>query len=287
MLVYAAIGDAYGAAFEFVDHSRWPDNDGLHFYAHPDLPLGNGKYTDDTQMMLALARLLLDSNSSELPDAEEFFDAWLTTYKENPIDGYSSGMKKLLEESTDALDLMQRLVPSSSRSGAVMRSAVLGFVPSVLMLKNWSRKQVSTTHNTDISRYCGSAISLAAHYLFHQVGPRDSLGEFLNRNADSPASFIDWNEDRTEWASVEAIDCARNAITAWRNSRTLTEVLTNSVAPGGDTDTVACIAMALAWCDDTITNDLPTSMINQLNGGDFGFEYLFNTTNELIRKFSR
>lgn len=45
MLVYAAIGDAYGAAFEFVKHERWEPNTGKTYYAHPDLPLGiKGKY---------------------------------------------------------------------------------------------------------------------------------------------------------------------------------------------------------------------------------------------------
>ncbi|MNY28725.1 hypothetical protein D3C86_1627190 [compost metagenome] len=86
---------------------------------------------------------------------------------------------------------------------------------------------------------------------------------------------------------MEAVDCARNAVTAWYKSSTVTEVLVNSVAPGGDTDTVATIAMALAWADPTIRDDLHVNMLNDLETGVYGFEYLFDLNHRFVERFCK
>ncbi|MBO0934379.1 ADP-ribosylglycohydrolase family protein [Fibrella sp. HMF5036] len=60
MLLQSAMGDAYGAGFEFAPRSLINAKNDLTAY-HPHLlyPEICGRYTDDTQMALALAELII------------------------------------------------------------------------------------------------------------------------------------------------------------------------------------------------------------------------------------
>jgi ADP-ribosyl-[dinitrogen reductase] hydrolase len=61
VLVELAVGDAYGAGFEYVDQSAvWAGNDLSRYVAHPRHRIAPGSYTDDTQMSLAVAEAIVD-----------------------------------------------------------------------------------------------------------------------------------------------------------------------------------------------------------------------------------
>lgn len=283
MLVYGAIGDAYGAAFEFLAKERFHPNLGTHFFVQPDTNLGNGYYTDDTQMSIAIIEVMLKHNPSNITKTI-LADSFVSTYHNDPRPGYASGFKNLLEACETGDQLIYRLGEvSSTRSGAIMRAAPIGGYKNINDVKRIAALQASITHS-GIAIECAVAIALAMHYVIHSLGSRYLIGEFLNDHIDG--SFgIDWREDRETWATVEAVDCARNAITAWRNSFTTTEVLRRAIAPGGDTDTVASVAMQLAWATSGIKDDTSLDLINDLETGRFGFEYLFDLTHKYVGKF--
>ncbi|MNK60488.1 ADP-ribosylglycohydrolase [compost metagenome] len=284
MLVYAAIGDAYGAAFEFLDYARWPKNDGQHYYRQPDTGLGDGKYTDDTQMLAGVVDVMLKSGRHATP--LEFANKWHDQYNRDPRAGYAMGFKNLLESTENGEELIEKLIPKSSRSGAVMRAAVVGGLNNVHDVLDMAKRQAIITHDTPIAIECAQAVALLAHFMIHKRGPRDQARGFVN-DVLAGTRTVDWTEDRNDWATVEAVDCARNAVTAWYKSSTVTEVLVNSVAPGGDTDTVATIAMALAWADPTIRDDLHVNMLNDLETGVYGFEYLFDLNHRFVERFCK
>jgi ADP-ribosyl-[dinitrogen reductase] hydrolase len=286
MFIFQAIGDAYGAAFEFMEKDKWQPNNGLAYYRHPVIGIGAGRYTDDTQMSIAVMEAML---SFKNPDAngitsDDFAQSFFEVYKRNPRPGYSSGFTSILEESSTYVEMLNRIDGKSTRSGAIMRSAPVGFLKSYDRVLEVSAMQCAITHNTPIAIYASQAISLTMHYLIHLRGTCDGIGTFLNA-ALGKKFGIDWNEDRTEWASIEAVDCARNAITALRTSRTTTEVLINSVEPGGDTDTVASIAMALAWASRQIEDDKSISLTSELESGTYGFEFLYNLTHSASERY--
>lgn len=284
MLVYAAIGDAYGAAFEFLNYERWPLNNGQAYFRQPDTGLGDGKYTDDTQMMAALMTTM-NEHYTTLVSSSEIVENFFQSYKADPRPGYSMGFKNLMDECETATELYDRLNPQSTRSGAVMRAAPVGAYKAIEAVLEMSARQAAITHNTPIAIECAQAVALLAHYLIHVGGPRDKAREFINANV--PNRTVDWTIDRTDWASVEAVDCARNAITAWYNSHSVTDVLVRSVAPGGDTDTVATIAMSLAWADKSLDDDLHVNMMSDLESGTFGFGYLFDINHRFVEKFCK
>jgi hypothetical protein len=61
VLIELAVGDAYGAGFEYVDQSAVrTGNDLSRYVAHPRHQIAPGSYTDDTQMSLAVAEAIVD-----------------------------------------------------------------------------------------------------------------------------------------------------------------------------------------------------------------------------------
>ena len=61
MLVELAIGDAYGAGFEYASPQIVYSNNNLRAYIpHPKHPIIPGHYTDDTQMSIAIAEAIIE-----------------------------------------------------------------------------------------------------------------------------------------------------------------------------------------------------------------------------------
>ena len=58
MLLELAIGDAYGAGFEYADEMI-VNNNLSRYVEHPRFRLNPGSYTDDTQMSIAIAEVIV------------------------------------------------------------------------------------------------------------------------------------------------------------------------------------------------------------------------------------
>ncbi|MEO3707033.1 ADP-ribosylglycohydrolase family protein [Trichormus azollae] len=86
MLLELAIGDAYGAGFEYANEMIFA-NDLSPYIKHPRHQLIPGSYTDDTQMSIGIAESIV-SQALWAPEvlAENFFNA----FKRDPREGYAS-----------------------------------------------------------------------------------------------------------------------------------------------------------------------------------------------------
>jgi ADP-ribosylglycohydrolase len=75
MLVEIAIGDAYGAAFEYAAPTADRPNDLSGYFQHPRHGIAPGCHTDDTQISLAVAEALLEHgvSATALPFTENLF----------------------------------------------------------------------------------------------------------------------------------------------------------------------------------------------------------------------
>jgi ADP-ribosyl-[dinitrogen reductase] hydrolase len=289
MFVFGAVGDSVGAAYEFLSKERFHPFDFTQHFVQPDTGLGGGKYTDDTQMHMAMAEAMLSHPATGNKDITplELADIFVEFYHRDPRPGYAMGFKNLLEECENGSELIEKIRPVSSRSGAVMRVPCVGGYKDIEKVIRVAKIQAQITHDTPIAIECASAVALAVHYLIHVKGPREHLGSFVNATLPTEYHATDWTLDRSEWASVEALDCTRNAFTAWRKSTTTNEILRNSIAPGGDTDTIASIAMCMAWADKSITNDLDSNLVDTLEQGVYGFPYLFDLSHSFYERFCR
>ncbi|WP_390624114.1 ADP-ribosylglycohydrolase family protein [Fodinicola feengrottensis] len=88
MLVELAVGDAYGAGFEYADPDFVASNNTLNRYVqHPKHSgIRPGQYTDDTQMTLAVAELLV---SNEPWTEGSVADKFVEVFRRDPREGYA------------------------------------------------------------------------------------------------------------------------------------------------------------------------------------------------------
>jgi ADP-ribosylglycohydrolase len=70
------------------------------------------------------------------------------------------------------------------------------------------------------------------------------------------------------WMSVRA------AVTAFVRNDSLRAMLRDCVDFGGDVDTVATIALAAGSCSRDVAQDLPSHLIEGLENGPYGRDYL-------------
>lgn len=113
MLLEIAVGDAYGACFEYADPTPDRPNDLSAYSWNPVHAIGNGRYTDDCQMSIAIAEALLDGDLTREAIAESF----VRCYRRDPRIRYSRAMQAFSESCRDGTDLLARywrLRPSRS-----------------------------------------------------------------------------------------------------------------------------------------------------------------------------
>lgn len=267
LLVELAIGDAYGAGFEYADVALIRrHNDLSTFVKHPRHKILPGSYTDDTQMSIAIAEAIL-SGDPWTPEmlAQKFVDA----FQRDPREGYARGFFLFLQNMKDGAQFLQEIEPTSDKSGAAMRAAPIGIYPGISMVVKYSAVQAALTHNTPDGINAAIASSLMTHYFLYDLGPKKDLGHFLERHVQGQWA-TPWVGQVTSkgWMSVRA------AITAIGRSNCLSELLKACVDFSGDVDTVATIALAAGSCCREIEHDLPAHLFDGLENGTWGRDYL-------------
>jgi ADP-ribosyl-[dinitrogen reductase] hydrolase len=269
MLIELAVGDAYGAGFEYVKPPVVArGNDLSRYVQHPRHKLRPGCYTDDTQMSLAIAELVAAGPGTSWT-REVLADKFVEVFRRDPREGYSQRFYGLLLRLEDGAQLLREIEPTSDKSGAAMRAAPIGVVPSLGRVIQMARIQAAVTHDTTDGINAAVAAALMAHYFVYDLGPREELGFFLEQHVAGPWS-APWIGPVGEkgWMSVRA------AVTAVTTHDSLRAILRECVAFTGDVDTVAAIALAAAAHCPEVAQDLPPHLVDELENGAYGRDYL-------------
>lgn len=267
MLVELAIGDAYGAGFEYVaDRIVREQNDLSRYVQHPRHGTRPGCYTDDTQMSIAVAEALLCGEPWTPHLIAQYF---LTAFQRDPREGYAQGFYAFLQSVSDGEEFLARIRPDSDKSGAAMRACPIGVCASISEVIERTRLQAALTHDTPEGINAAIAAALMTHYCLYRIGPKAQLQEFLA--AHVPGEWtVPWQGKvgPKGWMSVRA------AVTAVVAHERLSDLLHACIAFTGDVDTVATIALAAASTSDEYDQDLPAALLEQLEDGPFGRTYL-------------
>lgn len=281
MLLELAVGDAYGAGFEYApNHLLREHNDATHYIRHPRHSIAPGCYTDDTQMSLAIAEALL---SGEPWTPQLLAEHFVTAFHRDPRTGYSGRFYEFLQEIRSGEDFLARIHNDSDKSGAAMRAAPLGVLPTADEVIERCRVQAAVTHNTPDGIAAACAAALMTHYCLYRLGPKRGIGKFLNRYV----AGHDWSALWEGKVGAKGWMSVRAAITAvMRNSR-MDELLVACVAFTGDVDTVASIACAAASCCDEYEPGVPESLRAALENGKYGRDYLVDVDRRLMALASR
>lgn len=266
VLMGTAVADAVGAPFEFKPG-------GLYAQRFPQPVLGGigemiggggfgwapGEFTDDTQMALALAHALEEANGFSPDVVWRHFRTWSATAKDVGITISHSLRAKSHVGAAEAAH--EALGGRTASNGAVMRIAPIG-VYGVRLSRAHATElamaQAALTH-FDPSAAFGAAFvadvirstiitgdfksSVSSAFAFFSESPYASFLE--NEFADVLSPDFDPEGDNvlpngTIWTAVG------QALWAVRTTTTFHDAIVAAINLGGDTDTVAAIAGAMA-----------------------------------------
>src|SRR5262249_15318397 len=120
----------------------------------------------------------------------------------------------------------------------------------------------------------------SAHFFAYRLGPPEELGAFLVGNVAGA-----WNAEWVGEVGAQGWMSVRAAVTAIGRNRSLTSLLRACVDFGGDVDTVAAIALGAASMSEDYARDLPAALVNGLEDGPFGRDFLRSLDRRLLERF--
>jgi ADP-ribosyl-[dinitrogen reductase] hydrolase len=276
VLLELAVGDAYGAGFEYVDRDViQAANDLSHYVKHPRHNIPPGWYTDDTQMSIAIAEAIISGEPwTPIMLASKFVEV----FKRDPREGYAARFYEFLKRVRNGEEFLAQIEPASDKSGAAMRAAPIGLLPTLQEVIDKTTLQAALTHNTPDGINAAVAAALMTHFFVYDLGPKKDLGTFLDSYVPGQWS-VPWRGKvkAKGWMSVRA------AVTSVTASHQMSSLLKSCIAYSGDVDTVAAIALAAGSCSREIEQDLPDNLIALLENRPYGRDYLVGLDSQLMR----
>jgi ADP-ribosyl-[dinitrogen reductase] hydrolase len=278
MILEAAIGDAYGAGFEFQELDYIiKNNDLTQYHKHGLYTEIYKRYTDDTQMAIAITELLLeDDNWNEVKVADKFVEV----FHRDKRRGYSDRVYNALDASKNGNDFLKIINNGSNGNGSAMRAYSIGLIKDVPQLLEFCEIQAKTSHNTAEGISCAKRIALAIHYYKYKLGDKSSLIDFINeilkeKEVYKVTSPIDMHGYFTTQAVIKIVSEANS----------MQDCLKRSIDYGGDTDTVAALSMAILSQKENCEKILPSFLYDDLENGTYGKDFLINLDQRLLEKF--
>ncbi len=275
MLLELAVGDAYGAGFEFAHPEMIAERNDLSGYVkHPWHAIRPGCYTDDTQMSVAIAEAVV---SGEPWTREMLAAKFVAVFRRDPRKGYSERVFNLLDRVSDGTQFLAEIDSASDRSGAAMRAGPLGVFPDVEEVTARTALQAAITHDTPDGIHAATAAALMTHYFLYDLGAKAAVGTFLEAHVPGR-----WTEPWQGPVGVQGLASVRAAVTAMTANDSMSGLLRSCIAFGGDVDTVAAIALAAGSCCREIAQDVPPNLVLGLENGAYGRDYLIDLDKQLL-----
>jgi ADP-ribosyl-[dinitrogen reductase] hydrolase len=241
-------GDALGSLVEFQSPEKirraYPDGvrDMADGGAHDTIA---GQPTDDSEMALALARMLVSRRSYDAGAANQAYLAWLHS---KPFD----------QGATITAGLTGEPNPESQANGALMRIGPLGIFGSQFELSQvaqWAVQDAELTHPHPICLQVNALFSMAvAKTIATGADPKELVGDMLAWAQDMDADPLLFrvikaciNEPPRDYHHHQGwvLIAFGNAVWQLLNAPSLEEGIVDTIMRGGDTDTNAAICGAL------------------------------------------
>lgn len=279
MLVHLAIGDAYGAAFEFASPKFVRSNNKLRRYLPPNIHDGlAGRYTDDTQMCLAMVEHIIEDGDWT---RQSIADRLLKAFHRDPRPGYHWKLLEPLSSSKNGKQLLSRVSSQINCSSVAGRVLPIGLFPREDDIVQRAQLQALVTHDNSSAVNACVAVALATHYIAVPLGDMDGLLDYL-RDTISYDPRPRWESQVPDDASL----AARAAIQHLTDHQQLSQMLLAAVDQGGDTDVVAAIAIGLASMSPEIEDDLPNWMWKNFDATEYGKKFIIQLESKLEQKLA-
>ena len=281
VVVGAAVGDALGAPFEFAPRgtfaARLPDRrpDGAgDMIGGGAFDWAPGEFTDDTQMGLALARSLLSNGGYDADDLWRRWQVWA---------GRSSDVGNTTRFAlchADWRDVVHPDPEATAANGALMRAfplavATLGSDDDVARAVTLHQSLLTHAHPAAAwGAWLGVAMMRAGVAGEEPLVALEQELIVLSRvDRGTATRFIEmldprWTPedgDRAGLGNGSVWGCLAQAVWALRRWSGYADVVANVVDLGKDTDTVACVAGAIAGARDGMSA-IPTGWLAPVHG---------------------
>ncbi len=305
MLLGIAIGDAYGAGYEFIEKNGLVLRDEFDFTKYKSHPNPGhkhkaGMYTDDTQMTIAICELMLSGKEF---NSDHLADHFVDCYKRDPIVGYSSKFQDFLDSVKSGEEFLEKMNPNSIRNGAAMRSVPFGMIYDVGEMIKYATINAKLTHDTPSAIASSITVSLLSHLnyndkesyinIFDYVLPY--LKDFTEFNSyieqvskltkSSDISILLNEKDSKLGVPCNAMKTTGAVMFILNNYHNSSDILKESVLLGGDTDSVASIALGIHSINNSL-EDLPEFCVRDLTNHKYGKDYLIRLGEKLEKKLS-
>jgi poly(ADP-ribose) glycohydrolase ARH3 len=283
------VGDALGMPFEGAEHTAIPVE--VEMVA---ARRGRGTYTDDTQMMIALAESLIERGQIE---AEHLARAFQQAY--DPDRGYGGGTRRVFElwaAGTPVAEAAGQVFDGrgSRGDGAAMRIAPVAVrfaaEPARLRDEASASARVTHTHPVGVDGAVVQAAAIAAALRDEDIleaatavaatremtdGLR-SVAELLTTARPEPGEV-----HARLGSSSDAREAVCAAIYAALAQPTFEQAVRFAVRLGGDTDTVAAMTGAISGAVHG-KSSIPADWLQALEDGDRGRTYVEQLATRLL-----
>lgn len=298
MLLGIAIGDAFGAAYETkaigsfsLDTAKYSAREGIK----------EGGYTDDTQMSIAVAEVLLRHGKNR--SMQDFAESFLRCCKRDKRQGYGAGFESMLNACSSGAELMIKLNGSSERNGAAMRSVPFGIMQTIDDAVSAAAVSAIVTHNSKKGIASAFCIASASHYFYHNIGAPEGVFDYCIKACNgydketedylnavkAMATFdplllfgIDNKDYGVPCDGMRTTGAVLHIVSKYGTD--LKMALEHSVMLGGDTDTTAAIACGIVAMSTGLDN-LPGFLLQNLEDGQYGKSYLLKLGEKLCQKY--
>jgi len=276
MILHGAIGDAYGVSFEFADSTFVKVyNHATVYVQNPNAPSYFKRYTDDTQMAIGLAELIIEeSDWTPLNIASKF----LEVFKRDVRGGYAGSFYHFLTIVESGEEFLEKIIPTSERNGAAMRAYPLGIFKTENEVLEKAKIQAEVTHQTEKAVRAAEAIALISHFFFYKKGTKNELIDYL-----AEVQKVKWKTGWSGLVGCNAQQTVEAVLTVLTEGRDLQKMLHRSVDFEGDTDTVASLVLALGSLSNEFENNLPACFYEELENGTYGRDYIEELDKKLLK----
>jgi ADP-ribosyl-[dinitrogen reductase] hydrolase len=278
MILEAAIGDAYGAGFEFQEIEYIKKyNDLTQYHEHGLYKEIYKRYTDDTQMAIAITELVLEE---DVWNAEKVANKFVEVFHRDKRRGYSDRVYNALDASKNGNDFINIINNGSNGNGSAMRAYSIGFIKEIDKLLSFCEIQAKVSHDTIEGIQCAKRIALAVHFYRYGLDKKTNLISFLNETLGEKEVY-----EITSPIDMHGYPTTKAVIKIVSEANSIQDCLKLSIDYGGDTDTVAALCMAILSQKEDCQKELPDFLLEELENGIYGKDYLINLDAKLEDKY--
>lgn len=253
-MIGAIIGDIVGSRFEHFNHKSKVF----------ELFTPKNSFTDDTVMTLAVAKAIIETKKQDLIEKDYYQVLEKLTIKymqelgrKYPYAGYGNMFYQWIMSSNPK-------PYNSFGNGSAMRISPVGFLAQSLEEALKHAEVISSVTHNHPEGIKGAQAVVTCIYLAKRRYAKDDIRSEINEKYYNINFTLD--EIRSTYHfNVTCQGSVPQAIVAFLEGTSFEDTIRNAISIGGDSDTIACIAGAIAECYFGVPEDIKNKALSYLD----------------------